>query len=505
MMRTTAVCSRDRGFQPQCFEVYVGGLRLEAPVTTSSNDPDLRSAEILKMNYRTYMALLFIACVSASLRNVAAAERPNILVIVSDDHGYADVGFQGCKDIPTPHLDRLACEGVRCSSGYVSHPFCSPTRAGLMAGRYQQRFGHENNPFFDPADNKEGLPVSEKLRPEFLGKAGYKTGWIGKWHLGAAPQFRPENRGFAETFGFIGGGHKFHNWQPNVKNEYTVPIERNGKPVEVTDHLTIAFGNAAADFVTRHNSEPWFLYLAFNAPHTPHEPTEERLARFASMENLFRRNYAAQVSLMDDAIGETLEALRSSAQEENTLVFFFSDNGGPITVNGSSNDPLRGAKGDVYEGGMRVPFVVKWPAKLPAGGTYDYAVSSLDVFATSLSTAGADMPADRKYDSIDLIPYLSGKDQSVPHDQLFWRTTRKLWAVRSGDSKLVRSAGNGDELFNLQSDIGEKNNLQATVPDDANRLVAELEAWDKELVPPAFQGPAGRQNSKQKQKKAKVQ
>jgi arylsulfatase A-like enzyme len=426
----------------------------------------------------------------------AQANQPNILLIVSDDHGYADVGFQGCQDIPTPHLDRLAREGLRCTSGYVSHPFCSPTRAGLMTGRYQQRFGHENNPFYAPADHKEGLPMSEKLLPEFLGQAGYKTGWIGKWHLGAAPEFRPENRGFAETFGFIGGGHKYIDWQENIKNEYTVPIERNGKAVEVTEHLTTTFGREAAAFVQRHKGEPWFLYLAFNAPHTPHEPTAERLARFSSIENLNRRKYAAQVSLMDDAIGEALEALRASGQEENTLVFFFSDNGGPITVNGSSNDPLRGAKGDVYEGGVRVPFVVKWPAKLPASVSYNLPVSSLDVFATSLGVAGTTMPTDRKYDSVNLIPYLSGAERRAPHDQLFWRTTRKIWAVRSGDSKLVRLGGNADELYDLRSDIGEKANLQATHPQDASRLGTTLDGWDRELVSPAFTGASGRQKSK---------
>ena len=171
-------------------------------------------------------------------RTTEATDKPNILLIVSDDHGYGDVGFQGCKDIPTPHLDKLAAEGMHCTSGYVSHPFCSPTRAGLMTGRYQHRFGHQLNPYYNPDDHKEGLPLSEELLPEYLGKAGYKTGWIGKWHLGAAPEFRPENRGFAETFGFIGGGHKFLNWEVNIKNEYTVPIQRNGKPVEVKEHLT---------------------------------------------------------------------------------------------------------------------------------------------------------------------------------------------------------------------------------------------------------------------------
>lgn len=454
---------------------------------------------ILFSHWLLGLALSLLTAASASAEG---REKPNILLIVSDDQGYADVGFQGCKDIPTPHLDQLAREGVRCTSGYVSHPFCSPTRAGLMTGRYQQRFGHENNPFYNPADDKEGLPLSEKLLPEFLGKAGYTTGWIGKWHLGAAPHFRPENRGFAETFGFIGGGHKFLNWQENVRNEYTVPIERNGKAVAVKQHVTTALGKEAADFVKRHREEPWFLYLAFNAPHQPNEPTPERLARFASIENPVRRAYAAQVSLMDDAIGDALEALRATGQEENTLVFFFSDNGGPITKNGSKNDPLRGAKGDVFEGGMRVPFVVKWPSKLPAGGTYARPVSSLDVFATSLGVAGADMPADRKYDSVNLMPFLRGEEKGVPHDALFWRTTRNIWAIRAGDAKLVRLGKKKDDLYDLQSDIGEKSSLQAERPEEAARLASKLEAWDKELVPPAFPG-ATAYEKKPKKLKAK--
>ncbi|MEO6786358.1 MAG: sulfatase-like hydrolase/transferase [Chthoniobacteraceae bacterium] len=440
-----------------------------------------------------------LLCVSASPRETKAGEKPNILLIVSDDHGYADVGFQGCKDIPTPNLDRLAHEGMRCTSGYVSHPFCSPTRAGLMTGRYQQRFGHEKNPSYKPMDTTEGLPMTEKLLPAFLSEAGYKTGWIGKWHLGAAEQFRPEKRGFAETFGFIGGGHKYLNWQVNPKVEYLVPIERNGKPVEVTEHLTTAFGKEAAAFVTRHKGEPWFLYLAFNAPHLPNEPTAERLARFSSIEDLTRRKYAAQVSLMDDAIGDALEALRATGQEKNTLVFFFSDNGGPIKegkTNGSNNGPLHGGKGDVYDGGVHVPFVVKWPAKLPAGATYNQPVSSLDVFATSLGVAGAKMPTDRKYDSVNLIPFLSGANKAAPHDDLFWRTANGLWAIREGESKLVRQGRKPDQLYNLQADLGEKTDLRDSKPADASRLGAILDGWNKELIPPAFKGEGGPEREK---------
>lgn len=441
-------------------------------------------------NITTLLTLLL--CVSAFLCETQAAEasRPNILVIVSDDHGYADVGFQGCKDIPTPHLDRLAKEGLHCTSGYVSHPFCSPTRAGLMTGRYQHRFGHQLNPFYNPDDHKEGLPLSEKLLPEYLGKAGYKTGWVGKWHLGAAPEFRPENRGFAETFGFIGGGHKFINWKVNIKSEYTVPVERNGKAVEITEHLTTALGREAAAFIDRHQGDPWFLYLAFNAPHLPHEPTAERLAQFASITDPLRRKYAAQVSLMDDAIGLALDTLRTTGQDQTTLVFFFSDNGGPVKDgkgNGSSNTPLRGGKGDLYEGGMRVPFVIKWPAKLPAGVKYDLPVSSLDVFATSLAVAGIEMPTDKKYDSVNLIPHLSGENPKPAHDQLFWRVGPSM-SARAGDAKLVVSGPSEHALFDLKSDIGEATDLKSTRPEEAKQLSASLKAWDAEMVPPAFPG-----------------
>jgi arylsulfatase A-like enzyme len=425
-----------------------------------------------------------------------ADPKPNILVIVSDDHGYADVGFQGCKDIPTPHLDRLAREGMRCTQGYASHPYCSPTRAGLMTGRYQHRFGHENNPFFDPKDTREGLPLTEKLLPEFLREAGYTTGWIGKWHLGAAPAFRPLKRGFTETFGFIGGGHRYQNWKVNPAVEYQVPIERNGEPVEVNEHLTVAFGGEASAFIRRHPAEPWFLYLAFNAPHTPHEPTAERLARFASIPDMKRRNYAAQVSLMDDAIGEALTALRETAQDKRTLVFFFSDNGGPVGANGngSNNSPLRGGKGSVHEGGVRVPFVVSWPGRLPAGGKYEKPVSSLDVFATALASAGAPMPTDRKYDSVNIVPFLSGEKSGAPHDRLFWRSGQ-LQAVVQGSEKLVRQGKQAPELFDLAADIPESKDLAGDKAADAERLAAALDAWDKELVAPAFPGLGGRKGA----------
>ncbi|OYV04431.1 MAG: sulfatase, partial [Verrucomicrobiales bacterium VVV1] len=240
----------------------------------------------------TFLLLAF------ALPALSAEPKPNILVIVSDDQGYADAGFNGSKDIPTPNLDALAKSGLRCTSGYVTHPFCSPTRAALMTGRYQQRFGHENNPVYQPGNASEGLPLTEKLLPSYLAAAGVKTGWVGKWHLGATPEHAPWKRGFSEAFGFIGGGHQFLDWQPK-NGEYTIPLVRNGEGVEVPEHLTARFGSEASAFIKRHTSEPWFLYLAFNAPHTPHQPTPEELAKFSGIQDPQRRKYAAQISLMD--------------------------------------------------------------------------------------------------------------------------------------------------------------------------------------------------------------
>ncbi len=439
--------------------------------------------------------LIFALAVSAR-----AADKPNILVILSDDQGYADTGFNGCRDIPTPHLDKLAQSGLRCTSGYVTHPFCSPTRAGLMTGRYQQRFGHENNPFYDPNDHREGLPTTEKLLPEFLRPAGYATGWIGKWHLGAAPEFWPEKRGFVETFGFIGGGHRYQDWQVKTGAEYYVPICRNGKPVEVKEHLTAAFGREAAAFIQRHKSEPWFLYLAFNAPHTPHQPTPERLAKFASIADPDRRAYAAQVSLLDDAIGEVLAALRDTGQEQRTLVFFFSDNGGGLDV-GGCNTPLRGGKGSVWEGGVRVPFVVSWPGKLPSGRDYAFPVSSLDVFATALPLAGVSLPTERPPDGVNLIPFLTGEKNGPPHDRLFWRSGGGTQiAMRDHDLKLLRMGNEPFQLYNLAADIGEQHNQVGTSTNEAQKLETEINDWNKTLIAPAFPGAAARQASKSKKK-----
>ena len=436
---------------------------------------------------RRALLVLFLAA-------APSAAKPNVVVIVADDLGYADLGFQGCKDIPTPHLDALARAGVVCTSGYVTHPFCSPTRAALLTGRYQQRFGHENNPTWLPDDATVGLPLDQTTVADAMAAAGYKTGAVGKWHLGAHPSFHPRKRGFGSYFGMLGGGHQYfdHNqFKSNparAKAEYFIPLVRDETPVEESAYLTDALGREAAAFVAAHKTEPFFLYLAFNAPHTPLQAAPKYLERVKGVVDEKRRTYAAMVAGMDDAVGAVTGELKKHGIDRDTLVFFFSDNGGPITVNGSQNTPLRGAKGQVYEGGVRVPFVVSWPAKLTPG-TFDKSVSSLDVFPTAVAAAGGTPPGN--LDGVNLVPHLRGEGTaSLVNRTLFWRTGGGAgFAARRGSLKLVRVGDQPAELYDLAADIGEANNLAATRSADVASLQSRLDAWNAALVPPRWQSP----------------
>ncbi|MGL4423578.1 MAG: sulfatase [Gemmataceae bacterium] len=426
-----------------------------------------------------------------------APKKPNIVIIVADDLGSADLGFQGCKDIPTPHLDALAKSGIVCTNGYVSCPVCSPTRAGLLTGRYQQRFGHENNPRYLPADKEVGLPLDQVTIANALKQAGYATGAVGKWHLGAHPVFHPNRRGFDEYFGLLGGGHDYfdHNQfqtdsetaKTKAKQEYFIPLLRNEKPVEEKEYLTDALGREASSFVTTHKQEPFFLYLAFNAPHTPLQPAAKDLERVKSIENERRRKYAAMVCGLDDAVGKLLATLTEHKLTENTLVFFFSDNGGPTSVTNSRNTPLRGEKGQLFEGGVRVPFVVSWPGMLKAQ-KFNLAVSSLDVFPTALAAVGAENPKGVTLDGLNLIPHLKGEATSSLADRsLFWRTGGGTnIAIRKGAYKLVRNGQKPAELYNLMTDIGEKTNLAETKAEIAAGLQKEIDAWNATLVAPKW-------------------
>ncbi len=439
----------------------------------------------------TLVTLAVLACSVATAAE--PAKTPNVVVIVADDLGSADVGFQGCKDIPTPHLDALAKSGVVCTSGYVSCPVCSPTRAGLLTGRYQQRFGHENNPRFLPDDKEVGLPLDQVTIADALKKVGYLTGAVGKWHLGAHPSFHPNRRGFDEYFGLLGGGHQYfdHNQfktdPAKAKQEYFIPLLRNDKPVEEKEYLTDALGREAAAFVTAHKKEPFFLYLAFNAPHTPLQAPDKYLDRAKAIDDEKRRKYAAMVCGLDDAVGKLLATLKEHQLTENTLVFFFSDNGGPASVTNSRNTPLRGEKGQLYEGGVRVPFVVSWPAVLKPGQFAD-AVSSLDVFPTAVAAAGGEAPKGVTLDGVNLVPHLKGEAKTSLADRaLFWRTGGGTnISVRKGSYKLVRMGKKPAELYDLSADGSEKTDLAGTKADIAAALQKELDAWNATLVNPKW-------------------
>ncbi|MBL9182007.1 MAG: sulfatase-like hydrolase/transferase [Verrucomicrobiaceae bacterium] len=440
-----------------------------------------------------------------ALSSSVFAAKPNVMVIIADDLGYHDVGFQGSKEIPTPHLDKLAARSLICTNGYVSHPFCSPTRAGIMTGRYQHRFGHENNPAWLPESTSAGLSMNETTFPTLMKTAGYTTGAVGKWHLGAHPQFHPNKRGFDEYFGALGGGHMYF---PGAKGgaEYTIPLNRNGTDEPHTKYLTEQFGDEAAAFVGRHanDDKPWMLYLAFNAPHTPLQAPTEWLEKFAAIPQEQRRTYAAMVAAMDAAIGGVLAKLDETKQAENTLIFFVSDNGGPNLakksgVNFTNNSPLRGAKGDVFEGGMRVPFLVSWPSKIKPG-KYDQPVIALDFLPTAL--AAADSTAPGNLDGVNLLPFLTGEKTTAPHDTLFFRTGGPGGnnAVRRGNWKLVRLGKAEPELYDLAADIGESKNVAAGHPQVVQELVTAIAEWEKGTIAPTFESPKGGAPKKKKAK-----
>ncbi len=440
--------------------------------------------------WRSLLAVVIAVHSAWCARAAEAPRKPNILFIVGDDMGYADVGFHGSKDIPTPNLDALAASGVRFTSGYVSGPYCSPTRAGLLTGRYQTRFGHE----FNPGVGRQGLPLSEATIANRLKAAGYVTGLVGKWHLGAAPEMRPPQRGFDEFFGFLGGAHDYFK---------SAGVLRGDEPVKELDYTTDAFGREAVAFIERHRREPWFLYLAFNAVHTPMQATDDRLAKFSRVADEKRRTYNAMMLAMDEAIGRVRKKLAEAGLEQNTFVIFISDNGGPTmpgtTINASRNDPLRGSKRTTLEGGIRVPFLVSWPGRVRPG-KYDQPVIQLDLHTTALAVAGVDVKPEWNLDGVNLLPFLNGGKSTAPHDALYWRFGAQM-AIRVGDYKLVRYDSNADtrtggrnqpvtaaQLYNLAADLSESKDLAAAMPDKVKELQAKWDGWNATLVKPLWGG-----------------
>ena len=446
------------------------------------------------------LVFLFLLCIlgaSCKTENKESSS-PNVIVILADDMGYADVGFNGCTDIPTPNIDKLAEGGVRFTNGYVSYCVCGPSRAGILTGRYQDRYGFSRNPLFAPNDPEMGLPLSEETLADALKKAGYKSLAIGKWHMGAHESLHPLKRGFDDFYGFLSGGHRYFpeelvlNDPYEAKSQYDgyrTKLLRNYERVNETEYLTDAFSREAVAYIEQNKDNPFFIYLAYNAPHTPLQATEKYLSRFENIQDKKRKTYAAMVSAVDDGVGLIFKKLDEFNITDNTIVVFLSDNGGPEPHNGSDNGILRGVKGDLFEGGIHVPFAMKWPAKIPAGIVYNNPVISLDIFATTIAQTEKLVKTKNQLDGTNLIPFLTGEDNDAPHESLFWRKfDAKDYAVRMGDEKLFIEGGTKEMLFNLDKDISETTNLIESGKDNAERLNEKIKGWEQQVIDPIFMG-----------------
>lgn len=426
----------------------------------------------------TLLAAFFLAGTIIVPSSAATPGRPNIVVIVADDLGYADVLFNPLHppEIFTPHLDRLAKESVICRQGYVTGNVCSPTRTALMTGRYQQRLG-----LYTAGEAGSGVPMTERIFPQFLKPSGYTSMQIGKWHLGPTPEWSPALRGFDEVFGFLGrGAHDYYQLSDPAD-----PIYRGTTPIKLDGYLTDHFGSEAVAFIDRQKTAPFFLYLAFNAVHAPLQAPPDEVAKF-NTGNANRNTLLAMGKRLDDAIGNVVAKLKREGLFENTLLFFISDNGGPLAQS-ANNAPLRAGKHSDYEGGIRVPFLVCWPAKLKAGES-QAVVSALDILPTVLAAVGAPTPTEKPLDGKNLLPLLAGETASTPRD-LFWcsGSAEGWWAVRSGDWKPVCEKGKIG-LFDLSKDVSEKNDLAKNMPEKVTALTRLHDAWLSEMATPIKAG-----------------
>ncbi|MBA3315102.1 MAG: sulfatase-like hydrolase/transferase [Planctomycetota bacterium] len=441
-------------------------------------------------------AALTVAAV-APVASVEAAAKPNVIVFLSDDEGYGELGCQGNDEIPTPNIDSIAKNGIRFTNGYVSGPYCSPTRAGLMTGRYQTRFGHEFNP---GGNNPEaGLPLSETTIANRMKELGYQTCAVGKWHLGQAPKFHPLNRGFDEFYGTLQNTPFFH-----PTNFVDSRISPDVQKVEDDDfYTTDAYAARAVDWLDKRKDGPYFLYVPFNAQHAPLQAPQKYLDRFPNITDEKRKIFAGMMSAKDDAVGAVLKKVRDLGQEENTLIFYLADNGGPTPVTTSKNDPLRGFKSQTLEGGVRVPFMVQWKGVIPAGKTYENPVIQLDILPTAIAAAGGTVEESWKLDGVNLMPFLTGKNDGKPHETLYWRFGPQ-WAIRQGDWKLVASRPDNLEpkLFNLVEDIGEAHDMSAAEPEKVKELTAAYESWNAELADPLWRAPMNNRRAGQNRSNA---
>ncbi|WP_158261169.1 MULTISPECIES: sulfatase-like hydrolase/transferase [Pirellulaceae] len=439
-------------------------------------------------------ALLGTCCIAATFllalclfaSDVLAASKdpakPNVIILFSDDAGYNEFSMHGAELFPTPRINSIAANGVRFTNGYVSGTVCSPSRAGLLTGRYQNRFGHEFN--IPPAYSEtNGLPLEETTIADVMKQAGYQTIALGKWHLGYAPKFHPMERGFTDFYGFLQGSRSYFPLdKPNRLNQ----LLRDREPVtpESFEYMTDELALAAADYIAQSEDRPFFMYVAFNAIHTPNHVLQADLDSLGGDSR--QAKHRAMTIALDRAVGTVLDAIEQQEIKDNTIVIFLNDNGG---ATGHDNTPLRGKKGSAWEGGIRVPFVMQWPGKIAAGKVVDEAVIALDIFPTAMSAAGVSQSPGLPLDGTDLMPFLTGKTPTPPHKTLFWKSGAN-WAVRDGNLKLVvATGGSGEpELYDLSQDAEEKVNIATQHPEQVKKMETMYMEWKKDFPTPTWGG-----------------
>ncbi len=422
--------------------------------------------------------VLFLSLITAcsGVKNDKEKSKPNIIVLLVDDAGYADFGFNGSKDLQTPNIDKLASTGVVFTDAHVSASVCGPSRAGLITGRYQQRFGFECNP-----NGTEGINLNETTMAAALKQVGYTTAAFGKWHLGAQPGFRPTDRGFDYFWGFLAGGRSYFSNKNNDVEGNAHAIIENTKHVTFDGYLTDRLGEKAVAFIDKNNENPFFIYWAPNAVHTPMEATDEDLARF---EGHPRQTLAAMTWALDRAVGNIVDKLDEEGLLNNTLIFFLSDNGGSAE-NTSINLPLKGFKGNKYEGGQRVAFFATWASQIQKGEVFHGLTSSLDIYATAADVAGVTRVDDLALDGVSLMPFLKNEKMGQPHEALFWRKD-KMAAARVRNLKIIRVENLPPVLYNLEDDLGETTNLVHKDPQAFKSVKGQLEKWEEGLMKPLW-------------------
>ncbi|MBI6120819.1 sulfatase-like hydrolase/transferase [Salegentibacter maritimus] len=443
-----------------------------------------------KLKKTLFICLLSLA-IYTQAQETTGKKKPNLILIVADDLGYGDLGITGSKQIKTPNIDQLAKTGVFFSQGYVTSPVCAPSRAGFLTGVNQVKFGFDNNlgknqPGFNP--DFLGLPLDQRTIADYLKDLGYINGIIGKWHLGYEDHFHPLNRGFDEFWGYRGGGHDYFVADPHGEG-YLAPIESNYKTTQKITYITDDKGDECVSFIKRHKEEPFFLYASFNAPHAPMQATPEDLKRYKNIKDQKRRTYAAMIHRLDVNIGRIINELANQDIRENTLIILISDNGGPVGVNASLNAPYRGAKGTLLEGGIRIPFLINWPGAISGGKIFKEPITSLDIAPTFIALAGGNID---HFEGKNLIPYLNEDKRILENRQLKWRFTVNA-AIREGAWKLIRLPDRLPQLYNLEKDISEKNNVVLEHLDKTQELLKKLGNWDLNLPHPVFlEGPKWR-------------